>query len=230
MSDDEVHDAGGEASEEEGVQEPPPEDFEAEAPAPVERRTGPLRLVAALLLGLIFVGPIVIVPLVLMSRGGDRAAAWTTVTSPGAERWQVDLPAAPTISTTAVQDPAFVVTEARLATTHGGFMVKSGTLPETFLPGASTEQLLDAWDAMLAEGASAEARQVVSRGAAVVDGLPARTADLVLTPAPGQRAESRLWLVALGRRVYAFGVVRTAGDLGSPEVRRFRDSIRLGRS
>lgn len=83
---------------------------------------------------------------------------------------------------------------------------------------------------MLAGDAAPEARRVVSRGADQVDGLPARTVDLALTPSdPGLKADARMWLVTIDRRVYAFRALRPLGDLSHLDVRRFVDSVRLPR-
>lgn len=238
MSDEPVRD-GGDQDDDGGptdVAEPSPEDFAAEPPtAPVRSAggVGALRLVALLLIGLLVVAPLVILPLALRGpRAGEQGqdAVWRTVTSRGGEPWRVELPAEPTFTTTAVTEPAFVMTEANLATTNGAFRVASGTLPGSFMPGAAADQLLDAWEALLVGDAAPGAPRVVSRGADQVDGLPARTVDLALTPSdPPLEADARMWLVAVDRRVYAFRALRPPGDLSHPDVRRFVDSVRLPR-
>lgn len=237
MSDEPVRDAGDqddEAAEPGEFAEPSPEDFAAEPatpPAPGGGGTNVLRLVALALIGLLVVAPLVILPMALSGRTkGDASTAWRTFTSPGSEPWQADLPAEPTFTTSQVAEPALVVTEARLATPGGAFSIKSTTLPDAYLPGASTDELLAAWDRLLAGDASPEARRVVARGTDQLDGLPAQTLDLALTPADARlKSDARVWLVAVGRRVYAFGAIRPPGDLAHPDVRRFVDSVRLPR-
>lgn len=224
----------GEEDEGGAFPEPPPEDFAPDPPTdgPPPPKVTPLRLIVWVLGGLFLIAPITIVPLLLMAGGARDAqrpapSEWRAFTAPAPEPWQAELPGQPTVIPNRL--PGTVVTEVRLATETGGYMVKSQTLPNDVLPGASRDELLDAWEASLAEGAPPDKRREVRRTTGVLDGRHARIVDFELVPAPNQRLAARGWFVADGRRLYVFSVLRLPGGIDDADSERFIRSVRLPR-